>query len=191
MTIEFECKKCRKGYRVKDDFAGKRLRCKQCQAAIEVPQADPWDVEADFEDYEEELPVQPKRTKKRKKRSRDSIPIAMIIAMSLLGFLVALEILRILAGLLAGDLMTIPRIFGVIFWGLIINSLRLGNNKVRIGTIILACLAMFFVLMSVATLESHNPHRLELILNAVVVFGTLIPTTVALSLKQSRDYCSK
>lgn len=39
MPIAFSCQQCSKPYRVADNFAGKRIRCKQCQAVIEVPQA--------------------------------------------------------------------------------------------------------------------------------------------------------
>jgi hypothetical protein len=39
MPIEFDCPQCARHYRVAETFAGKRIRCKQCQAVLDVPQA--------------------------------------------------------------------------------------------------------------------------------------------------------
>jgi hypothetical protein len=43
MVISFQCPNCNKAYRVKDNLAGKRAPCGQCQAVMTVPQptADP------------------------------------------------------------------------------------------------------------------------------------------------------
>jgi len=38
MPIEVSCRKCGKAYRVKDERAGTKIRCKDCQTVIEVPQ---------------------------------------------------------------------------------------------------------------------------------------------------------
>ena len=35
--IVFNCPACQKKYRVPDDFAGKKAKCKQCETAMEVP----------------------------------------------------------------------------------------------------------------------------------------------------------
>jgi uncharacterized protein (TIGR00266 family) len=35
--IEFHCPGCKKKYRVVDDFAGKKAKCKQCEAAMQIP----------------------------------------------------------------------------------------------------------------------------------------------------------
>lgn len=35
--ISFKCPQCAHGYRVDAQFAGKKVRCKQCQAVITVP----------------------------------------------------------------------------------------------------------------------------------------------------------
>ncbi|MFN0197193.1 MAG: hypothetical protein ACKVT0_10645 [Planctomycetaceae bacterium] len=37
MTIQVKCPKCSKVYKLKDDFAGKKIRCKDCEAMIAVP----------------------------------------------------------------------------------------------------------------------------------------------------------
>lgn len=40
MTIETECPECGKAYRIRDEMAGKRFRCKACQAAVTIPGLD-------------------------------------------------------------------------------------------------------------------------------------------------------
>ena len=35
--IKFECTKCGHSYRVSDNYAGKRVRCKQCSTVNQIP----------------------------------------------------------------------------------------------------------------------------------------------------------
>jgi len=35
--IKFECSKCGKSYRVTDEYAGKRVRCKDCSTVNVIP----------------------------------------------------------------------------------------------------------------------------------------------------------
>ena len=42
MSIEFTCGECKKRYRVKDAYAGKKIRCPNCCAAVEVPEDADW-----------------------------------------------------------------------------------------------------------------------------------------------------
>jgi phage FluMu protein Com len=35
--IEFDCTKCGKRYRVSDNYAGKRVRCKECRTINQIP----------------------------------------------------------------------------------------------------------------------------------------------------------
>ncbi|MHC5082832.1 MAG: hypothetical protein ACYTET_02685 [Planctomycetota bacterium] len=37
--IQFTCGKCKKSYNVQDKYAGKRVKCKQCQEVCIVPDA--------------------------------------------------------------------------------------------------------------------------------------------------------
>ena len=37
MPIEFTCDECKKLYRVKDEHAGKKIRCPNCRGAVRVP----------------------------------------------------------------------------------------------------------------------------------------------------------
>ena len=39
--IKFSCSKCDKAYRVSDDYAGKKVRCKECQTVNMIPAAQP------------------------------------------------------------------------------------------------------------------------------------------------------
>lgn len=40
MSIEVSCRKCGKAYRVRDERAGTKIRCKDCQSTIAVPALD-------------------------------------------------------------------------------------------------------------------------------------------------------
>ncbi|MCA9062262.1 MAG: hypothetical protein KDA96_04365 [Planctomycetaceae bacterium] len=42
MSIDVTCGSCGKAYRVPDERAGQRFRCKQCQAVVDVPAQDDW-----------------------------------------------------------------------------------------------------------------------------------------------------
>lgn len=83
MPISFECDHCGKSYRVKDEAAGKRFRCKECSSPLEVPSPDEDEFlaevsEDDWEDYADDdfAPAQPTRrsrpkpSPKKKKRKR-------------------------------------------------------------------------------------------------------------------------
>ena len=39
--IQFSCGKCQKSYKVQDKYAGKRVKCKQCQEVCVVPEPNP------------------------------------------------------------------------------------------------------------------------------------------------------
>ncbi|MDX1968531.1 MAG: CocE/NonD family hydrolase [Planctomycetaceae bacterium] len=80
MALEVECPNCGHPYKVKDELAGRKMRCRECSAVISVPAADD-----DFDLADEELveeapkrrarsaglpapsPAKPKKDKSRKK----------------------------------------------------------------------------------------------------------------------------
>ena len=118
MSIEASCLKCGASYRVKDEHAGKKFRCKKCQAAISVPlpEADPWDTDpwedGSFDDGGEEETYQeaprprrvtpgPSRTKqkskKRRSRDGDTMPVPVWIAIGCIGILMLLNVIGIVA----------------------------------------------------------------------------------------------
>lgn len=49
--IEFTCPSCQKHYRVADELAGKKAKCKQCGNLFEVPMPELEAVEEEFEEY--------------------------------------------------------------------------------------------------------------------------------------------
>lgn len=87
MPISATCPECGKTYQVKDDFAGKQFRCKECQGVVSVPTTkastgDPWD-DLDLNSFQDqspaaedefEAPAVPRRrgTGKKKSKSTDS-----------------------------------------------------------------------------------------------------------------------
>lgn len=48
MAIEVSCGKCGKAYRVREDRAGTKIRCKECQSVISVPVVE---YEGDEDEY--------------------------------------------------------------------------------------------------------------------------------------------
>ncbi len=97
MPIKAKCRKCSRDYTVKDELAGKKFRCKQCEAPVTVPQPavliedepeeDEWGSDDfgstdDFGDFSEDdyddIPARPKKrkkkpvVKKRRKKKRSS-----------------------------------------------------------------------------------------------------------------------
>ncbi len=52
MTISFDCPECGRNYVLKDELAGKKIKCKGCEAAIRVPESAA--AEDDFDD----LPIE-------------------------------------------------------------------------------------------------------------------------------------
>ena len=92
MSISAKCRKCGKSYSVKDEFAGKKFRCQECQSPVTVPKAEvfdaeEWDAEDDFgggadDDYEDygprrsaAMPPAPRRAPKKKKPAPSKKPV--------------------------------------------------------------------------------------------------------------------
>lgn len=86
MTIEVTCESCFRDYRLKDQLAGKTIRCKECREPIRVPAVDDDEIEdygdIEVEDYGTSVPPQrgsftksvPAKTRKRNKKSSNSPP---------------------------------------------------------------------------------------------------------------------
>jgi hypothetical protein len=92
MSISVKCRNCGRSYSVKDEFAGKKFRCQECQTPVAVPEAsdfeandwDTGDADDDFgadnyDDYDDygdddarSLPPAPKRVPKKKKKPEPS-----------------------------------------------------------------------------------------------------------------------
>jgi hypothetical protein len=77
MTISTECRKCGKSYNVPDTAAGRKIRCKKCQATVVIPDRDADDEEYDDYDdddqgYDDDYDERPRR--RPPQRSRSSSP---------------------------------------------------------------------------------------------------------------------
>lgn len=68
MTIKVECPECDKRHLLPDTAAGKKFRCKQCEAVITVPTDDYADTDDDFE----EEPVVRRRAPAKKSKGKKS-----------------------------------------------------------------------------------------------------------------------
>lgn len=96
MAITVVCPECGNSHKVKDEAAGKKLRCKGCEKVISIPkpaadsEADPWES-LDENDGGEELPPvvrQPAKTRKGSgKKSRSSsgggMPMAIMVSIGI------------------------------------------------------------------------------------------------------------
>ena len=47
--IEFKCEKCESLYKVKDECAGKQVRCKKCGHVTQIATVEPYGVMPDFD----------------------------------------------------------------------------------------------------------------------------------------------
>ncbi|MEW4487299.1 hypothetical protein AB1L42_04410 [Thalassoglobus sp. JC818] len=85
MPIRATCRECGKSYNVRDELAGKKFRCKQCQKPVSVPQPavleeeepepeeDLWGSDfGSFDDEDDYLPPPPPKKKKKKRKKRRS-----------------------------------------------------------------------------------------------------------------------
>ena len=86
MSISAKCRKCGRRYSLKEEHAGRKFRCKECESVVTVPEpkadtevADDWDADfgggMDYEDYGDDenygddfgSPPPPPRPRKKKK----------------------------------------------------------------------------------------------------------------------------
>lgn len=57
MSITVECKRCGKGYRLPEDKGGLKMKCRECDSVIEIPQLD-FIADDDIEELDDLAPVQ-------------------------------------------------------------------------------------------------------------------------------------
>lgn len=70
MAISLGCEECGKEYRVKDELAGKRIKCKECEAVITIPLSEVEEIEDDEEPLEAPMRRPAKSSKGSKRGSR-------------------------------------------------------------------------------------------------------------------------
>lgn len=160
MPIEVTCPSCDKKYKVKDDAAGKKIRCKNCETVIKIPlveqaeEQDPWDSVDEREQEEEPEPPPPPRrssTSKSAKRSRKSssagLPVTIIASLSIIGLMMAFCLFSVFK-MATSQPINLPGLVGVVLRILIDTGLILGLlnriNAVRWVCIALDCLGLGF-----------------------------------------------
>lgn len=75
MSITVECRRCGRGYKVREEASGKRIECKECGTPIQVPRRKRPEYEDDFlSDFDDEWdsPPAPRRTSSPPARRRAS-----------------------------------------------------------------------------------------------------------------------
>lgn len=94
MPISVECPQCSKAYRVGDDKAGKRMKCKECDAVVAIPEEELIVLtEVDEDEYE---PLPPRRkssgSKSRKKPAKKSSAFTSPVQLAVGGVVVVVAV---------------------------------------------------------------------------------------------------
>jgi predicted Zn finger-like uncharacterized protein len=107
MTIHVACDECGKGYRIPDEKAGRKVRCRQCEAVIRIPDLkedyDEYGYEDDsYEDeYEAPAPKRGKSTIRKRGKSKSNGNTGLIIGASAVGALLLIGVTA--AFMMSGD----------------------------------------------------------------------------------------
>ncbi|MFN0050608.1 MAG: MJ0042-type zinc finger domain-containing protein, partial [Planctomycetales bacterium] len=155
MPIDVRCPSCDKAYKVKDDAAGKKFRCKNCETAIVVPElvleADPWDAVDEQEAEEPQTPLPPRTRRKRpaaaptpRRSSRGGgMPATIIVAIITNVLLIPVGLLDLVGNAISlnilGSTFALARI-GI--EGAIIKGLYDQSNRTRWTAIVLDILGL-------------------------------------------------
>lgn len=161
MPISVNCPSCGRAYNVKDEAAGKKFRCKQCEAVVSVPESpadtegDPWDNldlstaedpygDADSDEAPAQLPVR-RRKKKPAKRSSGGLPISVMLAIACEVCLILLNMVGIVGNLMSQN---VPGACGSIFRILIEVAAIIGyvqaQNSARWTSVVLSVIGILF-----------------------------------------------
>lgn len=173
MSIEVVCPSCETSHKVKDEAAGKKLRCKGCEKIISIPkavgeaEADPWDS-LDVNDAAAELPPVIRKSagskKKAAKRSKFSsgggMPAAIMVSIGINGVQIAFMAALILINLLSGNFSSLgggvrPAVDVMLIQGLLNRQKRVRWQAIVLDAIGLA--SVFFCLGPITYLSSQTP----------------------------------
>jgi hypothetical protein len=162
MSIDVACPECAKVHKVKEEAAGKKFRCKGCQAVVSIPEAaeisepDPWDVVD--EDAEAPPPMPRRRKAQPAKRSRSSssssgsgMPVTVIVSICINALMIVGNLFGIVVNLMMGNLPSVGGVF--IRLGIeiaIIKGLVDRSNSYRWQAVALDGVGLGFVLLCIA-----------------------------------------
>jgi hypothetical protein len=216
MSIQVICPTCDQVHTVKDEAAGKKLRCKGCQAVIPIPaadeveQADPWDTgELDEPAPRRTLQQAPRRPRKTsaepklaRRSSRDGMPATIIIALIVNGLLIGFNILAIIGSITMVNniLVLIWSILRILIEAAVIKGLVDRSNRIRWNSIILDAVGLALVLLCFAPAIFLVPDALRqpgVAVGAAAVIAVYVLQSmlwivdiVVLLSPSARDYCN-
>lgn len=174
MSIEVICPSCDQVHKVKDEAAGKKLRCKGCQEVIPIPaasepaEADPWDTG----DMEEPAPRQAPRQRKpqpakaakpsrpARTRSGDGMPITIMASIGICGLFILIVVVSSVINIMAGEK---AQAGGAVIRLLVNISVIKGllgrSNRTRWNAVVLDCLGLVIGVSCIGSLLflSGNP----------------------------------
>jgi hypothetical protein len=160
MSIDVACPECAKVHKVKEEAAGKKFRCKGCQAVVSIPEAaeiaepDPWDV-AD-EEAEAPPPMARKRKPQPAKRGRSSsssgsgMPVTVIVSICINALMLAGNLFGIVTSLMGGNMSGAGGVF--VRLGIeiaIIKGLIDRSSKTRWQAVVLDGIGLGFVFLCI------------------------------------------
>jgi len=216
MPIEITCPECEKMYKVKDEAAGKKFRCKGCQAVIPIPadaqpaEPDPWDVGG--EEDPELPPVVRKRRPAPVKRSREVVressgggmPVTVMISVGINGLTLAMNVLGAIGGLVTGAYPTVTAgVIRILINVIIIKGLLEASNRIRWNAILVDALGLALVAFcAIPGLLLAQNEALKQIAGAgvgvaivIAIFAVqaaiLLVDMILLLTPSARDYCNQ
>jgi hypothetical protein len=217
MSIQVVCPTCEKTYKVKDEAAGKKMKCKGCETVIPIPavaavieEPDPWDVLPEQGDEDEAAPRLPPVRRKQKpqptaKRSRtrsaDGMPVTVIVSIVLCGIMAAISGLAIVAFLLASNIILAAlslirlAVNGTIIKGLIDRSNRLRWNAIIVDGLGLAwaftCGAAMLFLGTGEQIGAIPGGKIGIVVALAFQIVVWITDLAVLLSPSARDYCNQ
>lgn len=153
MPIEVTCPTCSRAYKVKEEAAGKKLRCKGCETVIPIPDAvdivdeeDPWDG-LDEQDQPALPPARVSRPKARPKSSgggsSSGMPPTIIGSLVLCAITIVVALLGVAGMIVTGDFRkVIAAGIRILVAGVIMKGLLDRRDRIRRNAIMLDCLGL-------------------------------------------------
>ena len=219
MAIAISCGKCGKRYSVKDELAGKKIRCKECETLIAIPLPSDDDdlfggvelkstgrsIDEDEEedDDEESRPVRRSKAKKKSSARRnwrpsDGMPVGVILAITAIAILMVLNSLALVFAsnpLQIGGPIVRLLIEARVMWGL---SQRMSQTRVAatiMAVLMTLVLAALWFMLSHEQIQGRNAMKPDEVFILGVLFGIQIccelVVIVGLNLPTSQQYLSE